>query len=296
MLNINFKLLHMFLLVAEANSFKRAAEKSNRSQAAVSMQIKHLEQQLGVALFHRTTRRVELTKDGKHLLISARKALAEIETGLLQIRESVDMHHGVLSISCVPTVAATRLPHILVAFQKEHPKISVHVRELVATELLESVRRREVDFGIGPKIGTIAEFKYKPILSDETYALVPSTYKLPRKSGITLKELSRLPILRLSTSTAFRGEVDRALKVQNLTLDTKFEVIQAQTLIAMAEAGLGAAILPKISMPLRTRLQAIPVVAPLMTRQISIITLRGQALSPAAARLASFVERLIAPG
>lgn len=296
MLNINFKLLHMFLLVAEDNSFRRAAEKSNRSEAAVSMQIKHLEQQLGVALFHRTTRHVELTKEGEHLLISVRKALAEVETGLLHIRESVDMHYGVLSISCVPTVAATRLPHILLAFQKEHPKISVHVRELVATELLESIRRREVDFGIGPKIRTITEFSFKPILSDETYALIPSTYKLPRKSGITLKELSRFPILMLSTSSAFRGELDAALKAKNLTFDTKFEVIQAQTLIAMAEAGLGAAILPKISVPLRTNLQAVPVIDPGMTRQISIITLRGQAFSPAAARLASFVERLIAPG
>ncbi len=295
MLNINFKLLHMFLLVAENNSFRRAAEKSNRSEAAVSMQIKHLEQQLEVALFHRTTRRVELTKDGEHLLISVRKALAEVETGLLQIRESVDMHYGVLSISCVPTVAATRLPHILLAFQKEHPKISVHVRELVTTELLESIRRREVDFGIGPKIRTITEFSFKPILSDNTYALIPSTYKLRRKSGITLEELSRLPILMLSTASAFRRELDAALKTKNLTFDTKFEVIQAQTLIAMAEAGLGAAILPKISMPLRTCLQAVPVIDPQMIRQISIITLRGQALSPAAARLASFVERLIAP-
>lgn len=296
MSNINFKLLNMFLLVAEDNSFRRAAEKSNRSEAAVSMQIKHLEQQLGVALFHRTTRHVELTKEGEHLLISVRKALAEVETGLLHIRESVDMHYGVLSISCVPTVAATRLPHILLAFQKEHPKISVHVRELVATELLESIRRREVDFGIGPKIRTITEFSFKPILSDETYALIPSTYKLPRKSGITLKELSLLPILMLSTSSAFRGELDAALKAKNLTFDTKFEVIQAQTLIAMAEAGLGAAILPKISVPLRTSLQAVPVIDPPMTRQISVITLRGQAFSPAAARLASFVERLIAPG
>ena len=295
MLNINLKLVHMFVLVAEDNSFRRAAEKSNRSEAAVSMQIKSLEEQLGVALFHRTTRRVELTKEGEHLLISARAAIAEIETGLSQIRESVDMLHGVLSISCVPTVAATRLPHILVAFQKENPKISVHVRELVATELLESVRRRDVDFGIGPKIKTIAEFSFQPILTDEMFALVPSTYRLPRRRGITLKELSKLPILRLSTSSAFRGEVDVALKQQGLTLDTQFEVVQVQTLVAMAEAGLGAALLPKISVPPRTKLQAVPVIDPPMSREISIVTLKGQAFSPAAARLASFVERLIAP-
>lgn len=293
MLNINFKLLYMFLLVADHSSFRRAAEKSNRSEAAVSMQIKQLELQLGVSLFHRTTRSVELTQDGKHLVGSVRKALAEIESGLKRLRESADLEFGTLSIACVPTVAATRLPHILLAFQKEHPKISVHVREVVATELLESIRQRQVDFGIGPKMKAITEFSFSPILKDEMYALLPSDYKLQRKKGVTLKELTQLPILMLTTLSAFRGELDAALKARNLTLITKFEVRNPQTLCSMAEAGLGAALLPKISVPPRTSMQAVPVTGPSLTREICIVTLRGQSLSPAAARLASFVERLI---
>lgn len=293
MQNINLKLLHVFLLVAEQNSFRRAAERSHRSLSAVSMQIKQLETQLGVALFHRTTRRVELTQDGEHLLICARRALAELETGLLQIRESVNMQYGQLSISCVPTIAATRLPHILAAFQNDRPGIAVHVRELVSGEVIESVRRREVDFGVGPKVAAVADFHFHPILEDEIYALVPTNYRLPRKKGISLEELGRLPILKLSTNTGLRAYVDTALKARGLTLETKHEVMQVHTLIAMVEAGLGAAILPKVSVPTNTRLQAVPIIGPALSREICIITLRGQSLSPAAALLAAFFERLI---
>ena len=88
---VNLKLLHMFVAVAENRSFRMAAEQLNRSQSAVSMQIKQLEEQVGVAIFHRTTRRVELTSEGERLLGHARRALDEWENGLRQIRDVVDI-------------------------------------------------------------------------------------------------------------------------------------------------------------------------------------------------------------
>lgn len=293
MLNINLKLLHMFLLVADHSSFRRAAEMSNRSEAAVSMQIKQLELQLGLALFHRTTRSVELTRDGEQLIASVRKGFSEIESGLKIIGESADLESGTLSIACVPTVAATRLPHILLAFQEEYPRINIQVREVVATELVESIRQRQVDFGIGPKFDAGTQFSFRPILRDKMYALLPTTYRLQRKKGVTLRELSQLPILMLTSLSAFRRELDAVLEARNLTLITKYEVRNPETLRAMAEAGLGAALLPGISVPARTRLQAVPVVEPALAREICIVTFKGQNLPPAAARLAAFVERLI---
>src|SRR3954447_10424998 len=93
-MNVNLKLMHTFLLVAEHSSFCRAAEVSNRSQSAVSMQIRQLELQLGVSLFHRTTRRVQLTREGELLLVCARKAVYELQTGLRQIKDAVDVQRG----------------------------------------------------------------------------------------------------------------------------------------------------------------------------------------------------------
>uniref|UniRef100_UPI00035E69BE LysR family transcriptional regulator n=1 Tax=Herbaspirillum lusitanum TaxID=213312 RepID=UPI00035E69BE len=133
--NVNFKLLQTFLLVADQSSFRIAAEKSFRSPSAVSAQIRQLEAQLGVALFHRTTRNVRLTTEGEQLLDCAQRALMEVESGLRKIQESADIRRGRVSISCSPTIAETRLARVLAAFEKEYPGIEVSVRELTSMAL-----------------------------------------------------------------------------------------------------------------------------------------------------------------
>ncbi|MBP6020716.1 MAG: LysR family transcriptional regulator [Burkholderiaceae bacterium] len=292
-MNINLKLLHSFLLVAEHSSFRSAAEQANRSLPAISMQIKQLEEQLGVTLFHRTTRRVELTTEGEHLLISARRALAEIETGLLELKSVVDIQTGHITLACVPTVASTRLPAILSAFSNAYPGIVISVRELAAKDLIEAVRRREVDFGVGPKIEKTQGVAFKTIMKDDYYALVPTRYPTPRKTRITLEELSKLPLLRLASGSALRDHIDAAMQARMLNLDSTFEMMSVTTLIAMAKAGLGVALLPKLSIPKKTSLKALRIIEPEISREVCIISISAMTLSPAASRLASFIERLL---
>jgi DNA-binding transcriptional LysR family regulator len=295
-MNVNLKLMHTFLLVAEHSSFCRAAEVSNRSQSAVSMQIRQLELQLGVSLFHRTTRRVQLTREGELLLVCARKAVAELQTGLRQIKESVDVQRGRLTLACAPTLAATRLPEILATFQKSYPGVTAHVRELASAEMLDCIRRQDVDFGIGPRSSSATEFQFQPILLDEIYALIPTSLDVSQREAISLLELSHIPTLVLTGSSAMQSMLEKAQKSAGITLNIKYEVQQVQTQIAMATAGLGAAILPRIAIPLRLdpRVRAVPIVDPPLVRELCVVTLRGQLLSPVAARFVEMLQRLIA--
>jgi len=293
-MDVNLKLLQTFLLVAEYSSFRQAADRTHRSQSAVSTQIRQLELQLGVALFHRTTRRVRLTSEGEQLVGSAERALREVELGLRKIQEAVDMRRGRISLSCSPTITSTRLPRILAAFEEDFPGVGVFVREVTSTALFESVGRGEVDFAVGPLIHS-SEFAFEPILDDELYALVPRRFIAASRSSITLEALSRIPLLLLDAATALRAVLDETMKNRNLTFTTKHQFSQAQTLIKMAAAGLGAAVLPRMVLP-RTpdpAVQALRIIAPTMTRQVAIITARGQALSPAASRLAQLFRQLI---
>src|ERR1700722_6693301 len=98
-MNINLKLLTTFLAVAQNASFRKAAHQRNRSLPAVSMQIKQLEKQLGLALFQRTTRKVDLAREGEQLMISVRRGLAELEAGLTEIQQVADVQHGHLSFA-----------------------------------------------------------------------------------------------------------------------------------------------------------------------------------------------------
>lgn len=292
-MNINLKLLQSFLLVAEHNSFRAAAEHANRSLPAISMQIKQLEDQLGITLFHRTTRKVELTKEGEHLLISTRRALAEIETGLLELKNAVDIQTGSITLACVPTVASTYLPTILSDFSAAYPGIVISVRELAAKQLIEAVRKREVDFGVGPKIAKMQGVAFKTIMKDDYYALMPANYRGQRKKSIALEELAKLRLLRLAVGSALREHIDTALKARMLNLESSFEMMSVTTLIAMAEAGLGIALLPKMSIPKNSSLKALRIIEPEISREVCIVSIAAMTLSPAAARLATFIERLL---
>ncbi|MGI4847691.1 MAG: LysR family transcriptional regulator [Janthinobacterium lividum] len=292
--NVNFKLLQTFLLVADQSSFRIAAEKSFRSPSAVSAQIRQLEGQLGVALFHRTTRNVHLTTEGEQLLDCARRALNEVESGLRRIQEAADVRRGQVSISCSPTIAETRLARVLAAFEMEYPGIEVSVRELTSTALFDSVRNREVDFGIGPAIETL-EFDFDAVMLDALYALVPKRFITTAKRSISLATLTNMPLLLLSPATALRGMLDQALRERNLSFSTRYQFTQAQTLISMATAGLGAAILPRVALPPRVdpSTQVLRITNPSLVRQVAIVTLRGQKLSPASLRLVQLLKLLL---
>ncbi|TDR90212.1 LysR family transcriptional regulator [Enterovirga rhinocerotis] len=290
-MQINLKTLAAFLSVAETGSFRKAADVVRRSQSAVSMQIKQLEDQLGLVLFHRTTRRVQLTAEGEVLLGSARRALAELKTGLESLREAADMQTGQLSLGCVPSVAATMLPPILALYQRDFPRIRVTLRELASDDLLQAVARRDVEFGIGPGVAWAGDFAFRPFASDPILALVPKAFDTPERDEITLADLARLPVLMYSRSAALRGNLEREMAARGLTFDIRYEILHAQTLVAFARAGLGVAVLPKVTVPPRLGkgLRALPIVDPRLERSLDIITLRGQALSPAAQRLADLV-------
>jgi DNA-binding transcriptional LysR family regulator len=290
-MQVNLRTLGVFLAVAETGSFRKAADLVHRSQSAVSMQIKQLEEQLGLPLFHRTTRRVLLTREGELLLGSARRAMAALEDGLGQLRDAAAMQTGHLALGCVPSVAATVLPGVLAAFQRDFPGIRVTLLELPSEDLLQAIARQDVEFGIGPGVAFAGDFAFRPFARDPILALVPATLDTPARESITLADLTRLPILMYSRAAALRGNLERELAARGLSFDIRYEVLHAPTLVAFARAGLGVAILPKVTIPARlgARLRAVPIIEPRLERSLDVITRRGHALSPAARQLADLV-------
>lgn len=295
---VNHKLLQVFVSVAEQRSFRRAADDLGRSQSAVSMQIQQLEAQLGVALFHRTTRWVEATAEGARLLTHAQRAVRDWEDGLREIRDAAQLQLGTVSLACAPTLAASRLPQILATLQQSHPAIRVTLRELPAREMAKAIQNREFDLGIGPNVDDFTDLDFLPLATDPIFAIAAAAFPLGTGSTIDLETLCKFPILLNTWSAQLRTMLERELAARRLTFDVKFEVLHVHTLIAFAREGLGVAILPKIAIPevLSGAVQALPVGNPVMTRTIGIMTRRGYASSPAASALQALVAGLLRPG
>ncbi|TIM19825.1 MAG: LysR family transcriptional regulator, partial [Mesorhizobium sp.] len=127
--SINLKLLQTFLRAAENGSFRRAAEESNRSPSAVSMQIRDLEEQIGISLFIRTAQRASLTPEGQILFEEIANVMSQVQTSLDRLTEVAARRKGKVQIACAPTLAASRLGDILATFKLRYPRSIVEVIE-----------------------------------------------------------------------------------------------------------------------------------------------------------------------
>lgn len=281
------------MFIAENRSFRKAAEASNRSTSAISMQLKSLEEQAGVTLFRRTSHAVELTPEGERLFVKARLALAEINAGLEELRHAALIQRGVVTLASSPSIASTILPAVLVEFGASSPGVTVRVNELSAQGTMKAVRDQAVDFGVGPALRNQGDFDFMPILVDEICAVVPNSHTLANKERVPFRVLQSHPCITLSNFSALRDSIDNAAGEIGIELNVQYEVQQIPTLLTMVAAGLGVGIAPRISLGSAARmgLHALSFVQPNIRREMSIITLKGRVPSPPAMQLMQILSR-----
>ncbi len=274
--NVNLKLLQTFLLAAEYGSFRRAAEESNRSPSAVSMQIRDLEEQVGISLFIRTPQRANLTPEGKILHEQVRRAMADVQAGLQRLSEVAAMRKGHVKIACAPTLASTRLGNILATFKLRYPRSVVDVRETPPSGALALLQEQDVELYIGPEISGLTEFNFEPILQDRLVACIPPDFDDGAQT-LTLAEVANFPLIVLDRQTAIRVLVDRIVGEAQIRLNIQYEVQNAYTAIALASAGLGVAIVPNIAIPMlpSAEFRVVPIADAGAERSVGILTVRG---------------------
>jgi DNA-binding transcriptional LysR family regulator len=290
--NISLRQLQTLVAVADTGSFRRAAEQLHRSQSAVSVQIQQLEEVLGVGLFHRTTRRVALTAEGERLLGRTRRALAEIQAGVRELRDEVELQRGRVVIGAPPTISSTRLPRLIAAFRDRHPGITIQVNEDFAANIIERLRNQELDFALTPQLGDSQDIDALAIASDDYVAVLHHGFAVPEDGVIEFASLLGEPMLVLPRATALRRELDQVFEGLGRVLRPTFEVMHHLTLLAMVDAGLGVTVLPAIALEAAgfANLKTARLSKPTLGREICLLTLKGQVLSPAAAACARMIQ------
>lgn len=274
--NINLKLLQTFLLAAEHGSFRRAAEESNRSPSAVSMQIRDLEAQVGMSLFIRTPQRANLTSEGRVLYEQVSHAMAEVQAGLARLSEVAAQRRGHVRIACAPTLASTRLGRILATFKLRYPRSLVDLKETPPNAALALLQEQEVELYIGPEVPGLSDFQFEPILEDHLVACIPADFD-EGAQHFMLSEVARFPLILLDRQTAIRAQIDRLAADQDISLNLQYEVQNAYTAIALASAGLGVALVPEIAVPMMptAEFRVVRISDPGSTRAVGILTAKG---------------------
>ncbi len=292
-MNITLRQIQALLAVAEFGSFTRAAERLHVAQPALSQHVRDLESELGIKLFDRTTRRVELTGAGREFRDSAAKAVDDLEHAARNAHEMAERKRGKIAIAAPPLLSGAILPWAIADFRAKYAGIQVSVVEARADEIVELVRAGRVDCGFGTFRAGEDGISYTALTSDSLAVFCAPSHALARKKRLTWAELENLPLITLTRDSGIRLLVELGYESAKISLNPAYEVSHVTTALSMVEAGLGIAILPAYASVAarKSAIAMVPLVKPVITREIVLITPAGRSISPALSSFARFLSK-----
>jgi DNA-binding transcriptional LysR family regulator len=188
--------LRYFVVVAEEQNVTRAAERLHLSQPPLSRQIRDLEEELGVELFHRTAKSLALTDAGKLFLREAREVLLRADQAVDAVRAAARDCLGILRVGYAPSLTARFLPQALRAFEADFPGVHVALHDLSTEECRQRLAARKLDLALtiepaGAKNG----FGFEKIIAHPVYCAVGSAHRFARRRSVRLKDLADEPFV-----------------------------------------------------------------------------------------------------
>jgi LysR family cyn operon transcriptional activator len=255
---MNLRALRTFITTVEAGGLGRACARLHLSQPAASRQIRSLEVELGVALFQRVGRRLQLTSDGEDLLQQSRRLLDDAALLMDQARALKGGQTGTLRIAATPHVIAGVLAPFLRRYGTRHRGVEVQLLEGGAALQPTRLERGEVHLAIMPS----GDQRFYGRLLYPVYALAVSRRdpQLSRHRVLEVSSLADKPIMLLRREFGSREWFDAACAIAHFRPRVRLESAAPQTLIDLAEAGYGVAIVPSTVSIRNRNVSVLPVV------------------------------------
>ncbi|MTW09975.1 LysR family transcriptional regulator [Pseudoduganella eburnea] len=296
-MRINYDLhdLQAFVAVAERASFRQAADDLFLSQSALSRRIEKLEEGLGVKLFERTTRRVQLTNVGQAFLLNVRTALDGLEDAVLGVADLAAHRTGTVTLACVPSAVWHFLPEVLKEFSERFPRIRVRVHDESAQDVLNLVLAGEADFGINFTGAEEAEIVFEPIFKERYVLAMRHDHRLAQRKSLNWKDLAGERFVSVAKSSGNRSVIDAALAGVEKHPAIFCEVNHVSGVLALVEAGMGVAAVPGLSvLPERPdSIVGVPLVNPAIHRTLGLISKRNHSMAPAARTLFDMLSKTL---
>lgn len=241
---IETRLLRYFVVVAEKLHFARAAEELHLAPQPLSQAIKRLEDQLGVQLFERTSRKVELTPAGQVFY-------ARIHTLLTQLEETIHLTQqvsrggaGTMRVAYVPGATASVLPALIRICNTRFPDLRLHLKEMTALEQLRALNDQQIDAGILVGLSFPAPIQHLLVKQEPLTAVFPAGYLLSRQEKILPEMLFAEPIIGYDPQHCpeLVTFIDEVVPAGHRHQELRQVVMSEQAALSLAEAGLGVAI------------------------------------------------------
>ncbi|MEH6527535.1 MAG: LysR substrate-binding domain-containing protein [Sneathiella sp.] len=246
---MNIRDMKYLVAVADEMHFGRAALKCHVSQPALSGQIRKLEDHLGVVLFERTNRKVQITDIGEQIVDQARKLVTISEEIVTTAQLARDPLSGPFRLGMIATIGPYLSPLILTAIRKQLPKVQLSLIEGMTHELERRLVQGQLDAIVLATIPREAQLQELILYQEPFWVALPGIHPLANRDAIDLTELHSAELLLLADGHCFRDQMIEACNAAAGTAGANTRETSLETLLALVAAGDGVTLLPELAIP-----------------------------------------------
>src|SRR3954452_11318470 len=278
--------LRYLVALAEERNFTRAAAREHIAQPALSQQIRRMEEQGGVALVERTTRRVALTSAGELLVGRARRILREVDSARAELEALSGIETGHVFVGVLHTMGPVDVSLVLAEFHERHPGVELTVREQSSEELAAMLRDDEIDLAFLSVTERVEGegLALRQLVSEELVLVVAPGHRLAGRRRVRMAELSGEEVVSYRAGSRLRELLESAGRSAGFEPRVTLESNESERIRRLVGRGLGVAILPRsdVERP-GPEVAVAALVEPALTRDITLAWREDRRLAPAGA-------------
>ncbi|MFM0272327.1 LysR family transcriptional regulator [Paraburkholderia nemoris] len=293
---ISIRHLRAFVAVAEHRSLTRASEALFVTQSALSLTIQHLEADLGLAMFDRSTRRLDLTDAGYEFLPTARRLLQDFDGSISEMRALGKRERGRVGVAAVPSVMALLLSEASAEFIDKFPGIDLYLREDNSEGVQQRILSGDVDFGICSPWEPDAQLSVEPLFED-TYGVVtaPDHPFARQTKEIAWDQLEHYRIIGFSADLGMQHQLSQTPGLSQQVREPRYRVSNTSTIATLLIRGEGVSVMSALAAQ-RAPLDSLTfrlLKGPTLSRTVGLLTRSGRSLSPAASAMVAELRKAL---
>ena len=278
--------LEYFSKVVQERSFSKAADRVYRTQPAVSIAIRRLEEEIGLPLLDRTQKTPVLTDAGQVVYDYAQRILALRDQVGQAISELQSLKRGRVRVGANESTSLYLLPDFILKFREQHPEVKVEIYRHVSSRLPREVLERNVDFALMASEPADRDLEAFPVLKDELVLIMSPKHPLAGRSSVKVKDLGKESFVAHNVNSGSRLKVIEAFARQHTPLNIALELATIETIKRFVQKRVGLAFVPRMCVREeleRGVLATVPVRGLSHNRILWAAHRRGSSFSPAAA-------------
>lgn len=281
--------LRVFKVVADLGSLTEAAEKLGRTPSTISMALKTFEDELGVKLFQ-SERKNRLTPTGQFVRDRANDVLIQYERAISSMEAYARNQTGRVDLACVPSVAISILPSVLLHFRAKYPGVEINVHDADSPSVVEAVLAGKVGLGVASIRRDQPDLDFKPLFNDALGIVCKTDDPLVRHDGPVSWDTVRG---RTLLGNGITGLMD-SVPFSELVSKAPIKVYNVLSLLALVRADVGITVLPRLSLPPSEHdLHFVALKDPMARRTVGLLFRASEVASPAEEAFARELQSVV---